>query len=87
MKSVMSEKGQVTVPKALRDSLALSAGTVLDFTEEDGRLVARRVVEADPFSALVSLLPPMNVDAAIAEMRGPEWRTDLDEAADGHGAR
>lgn len=33
MKSVVSEKGQVTIPKALRDSLALVPGTELDFVE------------------------------------------------------
>ena len=31
MKSIVSEKGQVTIPKALRVSLAISPGTELDF--------------------------------------------------------
>ena len=38
MKAIISEKGQVTIPKALRDSLALAPGTALDFC--GGRPVA-----------------------------------------------
>jgi AbrB family looped-hinge helix DNA binding protein len=87
MRSVVSEKGQVTIPKALRDSLALVPGTLLDFEEEQGKLVARRVVEADPFSALVGLLPSMDVDEALRDMRGPEWSSELDEGRSGHGSR
>lgn len=40
MKSTVSEKGQVTIPKALRDRLGIRRGQVLDFNEEGGRLVA-----------------------------------------------
>jgi len=87
MKSIVSEKGQVTIPKPLRDSLAMGPGTELDFVEEQGKLVARRVVETDPLSALVGLLPPMDVDAAITEMRGPRWDKELDEAPRGHRSR
>jgi AbrB family looped-hinge helix DNA binding protein len=78
MKSVVSEKGQVTIPKPLRDRLGLRAGTELDFVEEHGHLVGRRIVKSDVFSALVGLLPPTDVDTALDEMRGPAWRSDLD---------
>ena len=40
MKSVVSEKGQVTIPKACRDRLGLKAGTVLQFETRDGKLIA-----------------------------------------------
>ena len=40
MKAVVSEKGQVTIPKACRDRLGLRAGSVLDFEARDGALVA-----------------------------------------------
>jgi AbrB family looped-hinge helix DNA binding protein len=79
MKSIVSEKGQVTIPKALRDSLAIRPGTELDFVEENGALVARRVTISDPIEALVGLLPRIDVDAAIAEMRGPGWSVENDE--------
>ncbi len=32
MKTTVSEKGQVIIPKALRDKLGLRPGTVLDFS-------------------------------------------------------
>jgi antitoxin PrlF len=40
MKSVVSEKGQVTIPKACRDRLGLKAGTTLQFEAKDGKLIA-----------------------------------------------
>ncbi|MEZ5276060.1 MAG: AbrB/MazE/SpoVT family DNA-binding domain-containing protein [Opitutaceae bacterium] len=50
MNSTVSEKGQVTIPKKLRDGLGLSPGSILDFSEEDGRLVARKVVGENPIA-------------------------------------
>ena len=40
MKSIVSEKGQVTIPKSCRDRLGLYAGVVLDFEAREGKLVA-----------------------------------------------
>jgi len=37
---MVSEKGQVTIPKACRDRLGLRAGTVLLFEARDGKLIA-----------------------------------------------
>lgn len=85
MKTVVSEKGQVTIPKPLRDSLRLTPGTELDFSEERGVLVGRRVQRADPLDSLVGILPAMEVDAVIAGMRGPAWRADVDRNL--HGRR
>lgn len=48
MKSLVSEKGQTTIPKALRDKLGIEPGCVLDFTAENGRLVAQKVLADDP---------------------------------------
>ncbi len=48
MKTTVSEKGQITIPKQLRDQLGLTTGTVLDFVSENGRLIAVKKIEADP---------------------------------------
>ena len=48
MKTTVSEKGQVTTPKRLRDQLGLKTGTVLDFVSENGRLIAVKKIESDP---------------------------------------
>jgi len=50
MKTVVSEKGQITIPKPLRERLGLDAGTILDFDEAHGALVGRKRSGADPIS-------------------------------------
>lgn len=49
MKSVVSEKGQVTIPKSCRDRLGLHAGVVLDFEACDGKLIAIKQQSEDVF--------------------------------------
>lgn len=87
MKSVVSEKGQVTIPKPLRTSLGLQPGTELEFEEEGGKLIGSRVVRVDALSKLVGVLPAMDVDTALAHLRGPAWRADLDQRRRGHRGR
>jgi AbrB family looped-hinge helix DNA binding protein len=47
MTAVVSEKGQVTIPKDLRNKLGLAKGTVIDFSAERGTLVGRKKMQAD----------------------------------------
>lgn len=56
MKSVVSEKGQVTIPKRLRERLGIRAGEVLDFEEEAGRLVATKAAPQDPVAAVYGVI-------------------------------
>ena len=72
MKTTVSEKGQVTIPKRLRDRLGLRPGTVLDFEETGGRLVGRKLVPVDQLDELVGILPRPRggTDAMIRELRG-----------------
>src|SRR5207302_11460624 len=49
MKTTVSEKGQVTIPKAVRDKLGLLPGTEIDFEAIGGRLVGRKAVTEDAF--------------------------------------
>jgi antitoxin PrlF len=49
MKSVVSDKGQVTIPKAVRDRLGLKPGTVLSFEAVAGKLVGQKADVTDPF--------------------------------------
>ena len=72
MKSVVSEKGQVTIPKQLRDRLGIRAGEVLDFEEEEGRLVARKASTVDPVDAVYGVLAPgASTDEILDQLRGP----------------
>ncbi|CAN5196514.1 hypothetical protein BH18CHL2_BH18CHL2_09110 [soil metagenome] len=56
MKTIVSEKGQVTIPKRLRDRLGIHPGQVLDFDESEGRLVATKVSEQDPVAAVYGVI-------------------------------
>ncbi len=70
MKSTVSEKGQVTIPKALRDQLGIRPGQVLDFDEDGGRLIARKVTDADPVDSLYGILDlPEGTDRFLATLR------------------
>jgi antitoxin PrlF len=74
MKSVVSEKGQVTIPKPLRDKLGLRPGQVLEFETRDGVLVGRKAApNANPVDAVRGVLSRMSVDAEIEKMRGRTW--------------
>lgn len=72
MKAIVSEKGQVTIPKRLRDRLGLRAGTVLEFDEDEGRLVGRKAPTTDPLDELFGSLDlGMTTDEMMDELRGP----------------
>lgn len=71
MNAVVSEKGQVTIPKRLRDRLGIRAGQVLAFEEEDGRLVARKVLQNDPLGGVWGILDlEQTPDEFLSELRG-----------------
>ncbi len=71
MKSRVAERGQVTIPKKLRDRLGLKPGAILEFTEKDGRLIAVKSGGADVIAEVYGCLDKqMNTDAIMAELRG-----------------
>ncbi len=71
MKRTVSEKGQVTIPKALRDRLGIRPGHVLDFREEAGRLVATKRAPEDPVEGVYGILKlGRSTDKAIRLLRG-----------------
>lgn len=50
MKIKVTAKGQITIPKPLRDQLGLTSGVVLDFTSDNGRLVVVKEADRDPIA-------------------------------------
>ena len=71
MKARIAERGQVTIPKRLRKMLGLMPGTVLEFGEERGRLIAVKSGGTDPVSEVYGCLgKKIDIDAVIAELRG-----------------
>jgi len=70
MKTVVSQKGQVVIPKPLRDRLGLNVGQVLDIIEENGALVVRKVSALDPVEAAWGTLRlGRSTDEVMAELR------------------
>lgn len=71
MKAIVSEKGEVTIPKALRDRLGIRPGQVLDFCAENGRLIASKSATRDPVDSVYGILKlKRSSDALIKSLRG-----------------
>jgi AbrB family looped-hinge helix DNA binding protein len=71
MRAIVSEKGQVTIPKAVRGKLGIRPGTVLEFEADRGRLVGRKAETRDAIDELFgSLAMDQPVDEYIERARG-----------------
>lgn len=71
MKSTVSERGQVTIPKDVRDRLGIRPGQVLEFAAEEGRLVATKKAARDPVDAVYGILGREgSTDELIIALRG-----------------
>lgn len=71
LKAKVLERGQVTIPKALRRRLGIKHGVVLEFYEEDGRLVAEKVESDNPVDQIYGSLGAGRVsDRLIRDLRG-----------------
>lgn len=72
MLSKVAERGQVTIPKLLREKLGIHPGAILDFEIQHGQLVAKKVVSTDPIAKVMGCLKmPQTTDEFIEELRGP----------------
>jgi len=70
MKAIVAERGQVTIPKPLRDKLGIGPGTVLEFIAKHGTLIASKV-ETDPVSQVFGCLGSrIDTDKFIRALRG-----------------
>jgi AbrB family looped-hinge helix DNA binding protein len=74
MKAILSEKGQITIPKGCRDKLGLRPGAVLDFEATQGKLVGRKVQPDDALQRWrgKGRIPGgLSVDDYLARVRAP----------------
>lgn len=74
MKTVVSEKGQITIPKPLRVRLGLRKGQVLDVREERGKLIMCKNTQfRDAVDELYGILKlGRSTDEIMDELRGRE---------------
>ena len=71
MKTRIAERGQITIPKPLRDKLGLRPGAQLDFSVEGGRLVAVKAVEGDAVGRIIGCLKMSKAtEDFLEEVRG-----------------
>lgn len=73
MHAVVSEKGQITIPKKLRHDLGLEPGAVLEFMERDGSLIVTKRMDTDPVDdwlGFAKMPKGKTVDAYIKSIRG-----------------
>ena len=72
MKAVLTARGQVTIPKPLRDKLGIHPGTSLEFSAKDGVLIARKA-GIDPVSRVFRCLGKrIASDKFVRALRGDQ---------------
>jgi antitoxin PrlF len=70
MKAIVAERGQVTIPKKIRDRLGIVPQTVLEFHEDNGKLIAVKASEEDPVAKVLGCLPSKKTtDTIMTELR------------------
>lgn len=71
MKVRVSERGQITIPKAVRQRLGIKPGQVLEMREEDGAVVAYKAATLDSLRALTGIIASdRGTDDLIEDIRG-----------------
>ena len=74
MKSTLTSKGQLTIPKSIRDRMGLKAGDVLEFDEQVTYLKAQRVFDEKRMRSVVGRGRKDNALSSkehLDDMRGP----------------
>ena len=69
MQATLTSKGQLTLPKELRDLLGLVTGSRLDFSLQPDRTIRVRVVSSDPLAISDVLPPPSRRNVSEAEIQ------------------
>ncbi|MBI4317796.1 MAG: AbrB/MazE/SpoVT family DNA-binding domain-containing protein [Chloroflexi bacterium] len=82
--STMTSKGQVTVPKEIRDALGIGPGSEVEFGLEQGRVILRKRVPAKVFQKwegyLRDRLPAGSVNEMMELLRGERSEDNGDES-------
>jgi antitoxin PrlF len=71
MKAVVAERGQVTIPKILRQKMGIKPGTVLELHIQDSTLVAVKLEQQDVITKVYGCLKmKTTTDKIINSLRG-----------------
>ncbi|MDO8670517.1 MAG: AbrB/MazE/SpoVT family DNA-binding domain-containing protein [Dehalococcoidia bacterium] len=70
----VTSKGQVTLPKQIRDALGIDPGSEVEFELEEGRAILRKSINTEVLARwegyLRGQLPAGSVDEMIESLRG-----------------
>jgi antitoxin PrlF len=83
MEATVAERGQITLPKAARDALGLTKGTLLKVEIEGGRLILSKNVN-DAISRArgkFKLAAGVSADQVVEQLRGVVAPVDKSRAA------
>jgi len=74
LKATVADRGQVTIPKPLRDKLGIASGTVVVFELRNGKLFLTKEIAGDPVALVYGCLKDRtsfdSTDSYINEIRG-----------------
>lgn len=71
MNAIVADRGQVTIPKPLREKMGIRPSTVLSFSIKHGALIAVKKVKEDPVNAVLGCLKTdLSSDELMVELRG-----------------
>ena len=71
MISIVAERGQVTIPKPLREQLGIRPSCALSFSVKDGTLIAVKANPSDPVGEVTGCLKTKKTsDELMKEIRG-----------------
>ena len=77
----ITSKGQVTIPKAIRDELGLKPNDRIEFTIEHGQVTLRRARLS--LAEMAGMLPPLGIDVEkMPAVAREDW---VDRYVDDHG--
>lgn len=73
LKAKLTSKGQITIPKKVRDKMGVSVGEEIQFEEQDGVFYIKKRLRKSPFDRWAGYLEKgkkKESDTMIEEMRG-----------------
>ncbi len=81
--ATVTSKGQITLPKEIRDALGLLPGSQVEFELEPGRVILRKRVSPEVFQRwqgyLRGKLPAGSVDELMEMLRGERFEAPGDQ--------
>ena len=70
MIAIVAERGQVTIPKALREKMGIRPSCALYFSVKDGMLIAVKADSSDPVSRVTGCIKTKKTsDELLGELR------------------